>query len=200
MAFYKLQVGERSFIEGGSGNNWAGVICLKNPGHQRAGPRTTVLRLDVLSWNVVDFSRTMLSDVVITDHARNILHDAALTGFLLKPTEVIESPPRVDRSNFPRLWEFVVTGQGGPAHEDSGIENLWNCDECGLVRYSAYEHGIVVNDETYDGSDFFTVAEYPNHILVSERAKAVIENGRLTNVSFVESSSLKWPEGVIKPT
>jgi hypothetical protein len=81
MAFYKRQVGEKLFIEGASGNDWESIRCARDPGHQRAGRRATNLRLDVLSWNVVDFSRTQLSDVVITDHALNILRDSGLTGF-----------------------------------------------------------------------------------------------------------------------
>lgn len=69
----------------------------------------------------------------------------------------------------------------------------------GLIRYSAFENGIQVDESTYDGSDFFTVVEYPKYILVNARAKAVIEQACLSNVGFIESSKLKWPDGVIRP-
>jgi hypothetical protein len=198
MAFFKLQIDWPKFIEGGSGNDWESIRCPKNPGHQRAGRRVTDLIIDVVSWNVVDFSRTMLSEVV-TDHALAVLRAANLSGFIVRPTRVATFPARVDRSKIPSLWEFVVTGQGGPAHKDSGIVKMNHCNACGLVRHSAYKNGIIVDTSTYDGSDFFAVMEYPRHILVSERAKSVIEDSRLTNVGFVESSKLMWPEGVIKP-
>ena len=200
MAFYKLQIDrERMFIEGGSGNDWESILCAKEPGHQRAGRRITDLKLDVLSWNIVDFSRTMLSDIVITDHALEVLRASALSGFIVKPTQAIEFPACVDRSRFPRLWELVVIGEGGPAHKDSEIVKLRHCIECGHVRYSAYDKGILVDSSTYDGSDFFAVMEYPKHILVSERAKSVIEDNRLTNVSFADPSTQRWPEGVVRP-
>jgi hypothetical protein len=122
-----------------------------------------------------------------------------LTGFQVRPTKVEALPPGVRRSDLPKLWEFVTTGRGGPAHESSGIVELWRCQACGLVRYSAFERGIVVDESTYDGSDFFTVSEYPKYVLVSQRAKAAIEKARLTNVGFVDSSKLEWPKGVVRP-
>jgi Protein of unknown function (Gmx_para_CXXCG) len=200
MTFYKLEISrQKEFIEGSDANDWESVVCMKNPGHQRAGRRIGNLSLDILARNILDFARTMLSDVVVTDHARDVLERAELTGFIFEPTDVTGALPRRDGVAFPRLWELVVVGQGGPAHKDSGIAKLRECSECGLVEYSAFEHGIVVDVSRYDGSDFFTVVEYPKYILVSERAKAVIQANRLTNVTFIESTQLQWPKGVVAP-
>lgn len=200
MTFYELEVGRaRKFIEGSSRNDWESLICPRDPGHQRVGRRLTPLFLDVLSWNVVDFSRTMLSDIIVADHALQVIREAGLTGFEVQLAIVEGVPAGVTPSDLPKLWELVVTGSGGAAHESSGIVELFRCASCGLVRYSAFEHGITVDESKYDGSDFFTVSEYPKYVLVSERAKAVIEQARLTNVTFVESSKLQWPQGVAKP-
>lgn len=108
-------------------------------------------------------------------------------------------PPGVDASKLPKLWELIVFGKGGPAGRDSGIVKLRECGQCGLTEYSEFKNGIVVNPATYDGSDFFSVIEYPKYVFASERAKSVIQNGRLTNVSFVDSTQLKWPHGVVRP-
>lgn len=200
MVFFELQIGRaRKFLEGASSNDWEAVTCVKDPGHQRAGRRLTKLSLDIISRNVVDFSRTMLSDVVITDHALSALREAQLTGFEVRPTKIEGLPAAIKRSDLPKLWEFVVTGKGGLAHKASGIVKLLQCEACGLVRYSAYEHGIKVDESSYDGSDFFAVTEYPKYVLVSSRARAAIEHACLTNVKFVESSQIEWPKGVVKP-
>ena len=200
MDVYELQVGRnRKFVEGASANDWESVTCEKDPGHQRAGRRSTALFLDVLSWDVVDFSRTMLSDIVITDHALDVFRGAHLTGFEALPAKVIGVPTGHKESDLPKLWEFMVTGNGGHAHKASEIVELQRCEACGLVRYSAFEHGILVDESAYDGSDFFTVAEYPKYVLVNPRARAAIEQARLTNVGFIESSRLEWPKGVVKP-
>lgn len=199
--FHELEVGrDRTFVEGSDANDWDSIVCSVNAGHQRAGKRITGLSLDVVSCRVTDFSSTMLGDVVITHRVREALEAADLTGFTLRHADVSKVPRRCDRAKLPKLWEFVVVGRGGPAHPDSGIEKLFECPGCGLVRYSAFKNGIIVDTSSYDGSDFFTVMEYPKYILVSERAKGVIEAGGFTNVGFVESTQLTWPEGVVKPT
>ena len=66
---------------------------------------------------------------------------------------------------------------------------------------SAFEHGILVDESAYDGSDiFFAGCGVSEYFLVNPRARAAIEQARLTNVGFVESSKLKRPQGVVKPT
>jgi len=133
----------------------------------------------------------MLSDIVITDHACEILRSAKLTGFDVCPVDVGRIPERLDGRKFPRLWELVIEGRGGPAHKKSGIVKKDQCAECEFVEYSAFKHGIVVDPSTYDGSDFFSVAEYPRYVLVNEHAKSVIETHRMTNVAFLDSAKLK---------
>lgn len=197
--FFDLECSDRKFIEGSEHNDWEGIICPKEPGHQRAGRRITELHIDIVSKKVADFSKTLLSDIVITARALKVIEGAGLTGFCVKPIQIHHLPKGLDSSVVPRLWEFVVTGQAGFAHPDSGIVVKARCEACGKIRYSAYERGIIVNESTYDGSDFFTVVEYRKHVLVSERAKKVIEESGLTNVRFVESSKLVWPECVVKP-
>ena len=56
-----------------------------------------------------------------------------------------------------------------------------------------------MSESTYDGSDFFTVTEYPGFILVSDRAKKALESHSLSNMRFVDSAELEWPRGVVRP-
>jgi hypothetical protein len=200
VTFWKAEIDrDRPFVEGSEANRWESLVCAKHKGHQRAGRRLTELSLDVLSWNVQDFSRTMLGDIVVSQHALDALRNASLSGFAVKPVSLSSYPAGVDSSKLPRLWEFIILGRGGHAHRDSGIVVLRKCGECHLVEYSAFENGIVIDPSSYDGSDFFAVAEYPKYMLVSERAKSVIESSRLTNVRLVDSRTLKWPKGVRRP-
>ncbi len=200
MTFYRLIVdSEESFTELGEGNDWEGVVCPKHPGHQRAGRRITPLHLDIVRSTPTDFSRTMFGDIVISDNARAVMDSEGLTGFDVHPTVIVSSPSRFEYRSSPRLWELAVSGSAGNAHRRSGIVCREKCDACGLVTFSAFENGIIVDESTYDGSDFFSVTEYPRYILVSERAKEVLEGHRLSNVRFVDSSELHWPQGVIRP-
>ena len=199
--FYKLVVDGESPVEVSDGNHWESVKCPKYPGHQRPGRRTTDLHLEVRSKRPIpDFSRTMLSDIIVTQTALDKLVAANLTGFTVKSV-IIEPLPKGMRPDMvPRLWEFIVTGSAGHAHERSGIVKLGSCDACGLMSYSAYENGIHVDETRYDGSDFFTVIEYPKHILINRHTKDVIQTGSMTNAEFLESTLVKWPDGVVRPS
>jgi len=197
--FYHLDCSDSKFVELAEGNDWEGIVCPDNEGHRRAGKRTTILRVDILSKQVVDFSSTILPYVVVTDKARCVLQTANLSGFRLEPVQVCGRPKGMALESVPKLWELVVTGDGGFSHPDSGVKLKHNCQACGLVRYSAYEHGIVVDKNAYDGSDFFVVKEYPAYVLVNEKAKSAIVSAGLTGTNFVESSRLQWPKGVVKP-
>ena len=197
--FYRLDCSDSRFVELSEGNDWEGIVCPKDEGHQRAGRRITELNIDLVSKRIVDFSSTILSDIVITTGALRVLSAAKLTGFRVEPAVVHAFPKSMAPEAVPKLWEFLVTGDGGLSHPASGIKLKRKCDACGSVRYSAYEHGIIVDEDAYDGADFFTVKEYPRHVLVNEKAKAAIESSGLSGVKFIESSKLEWPEGVIKP-
>lgn len=60
-----------------------------------------------------------------------------------------------------RLWELAVTGTAGKAHADSGIRVLERCEACGAVESSSFRsNGIIVDEERWDGSDFFLTEEY----------------------------------------
>lgn len=56
-----------------------------------------------------------------------------------------------------------------------------------------------MDEDSHDGSDMFTVVEYPKCTLVTERAKDLIEGSGLSNAKSIESSKLVWPPGVVKP-
>jgi len=197
--FYRLDCKTPRFVELSEGNDWEGIVCPINEGHQRAGCRITQLHIDIVSRRIADFSTTILPYVVITDHALQVLTSAKLTGFRVEPVVVHNYPKGMDQNTAPKLWEFVVTGDGGFAAAASEIKVKEHCNYCGLTRYTAYDHGIKVDENTYDGSDFFIIKEYPTHILVNMKAKSVIECSNLSGCTFIESTKLRWPEGVVKP-
>jgi hypothetical protein len=154
--YFVLQIGRNKLsVEYSDDNDWDSVHCARDSGHQRAGRRITELRLDLLTRKVPDFSSTMLSDIVITSNALMAIRRSGLTGYREAAAHIAGGPRTEPDAAVPRLWEFIVSGRGGPAHPDSGIIVLSRCEVCGLVRHSAYRNGIVVDPSTYDGSDFF---------------------------------------------
>lgn len=200
MVFYHLSVRNQSFVEIGRGNDWKSITCSANKGHRRAGKRITDLHVKITSSKVVDFSCTLLADIVITDKVLNVIKKDELTGYEVRPVIINPSKRKIFKENgYPNLWEFITKGKGGYADQRSRIYLKYECETCSKKRYSAYENGIVVDCDNWDGTDFFTVIGYPKKILVTEKVRKVFEQNYITNVEFIPSHELEWPEHVIKP-
>jgi|YNPBryunderm2012_1023409.scaffolds.fasta_scaffold10186_2 hypothetical protein len=175
--------------------------CPVNPYHGRLVKRVMDLRIILPSPRVGDFVWTWYSDCLVTDRVLGLFRQAGFSGFEVRPVRV-EKVKRLGKGrleDIPRLWELVVTGRGGDARPESGIRVIYRCEACGLVEYSSYRNGILVDEDQWDGSDFFTVNGYPKHILVTERVKDLIIAHRLTNCALIPAEKLRWPETVPRP-
>lgn len=172
------------------------IVCPVNPGHQRAGKRLTDLTVMLPSSQVGDFVWTWYHDCLITERVLQLFRQAGLTGFKVRPVvvEKVKRPGKRRLEDIPRLWELVVTGKGGDTRPESGIRVIYRCEACGYTQYSSYRNGILVDEEQWDGSDFFTVNGYPKHILVTERVKDLIIAHRLTNCVLIPAEALRWPD------
>lgn len=177
------------------------VICPINPGHCRSGNRIGDLTIILPSPRIGDFTWTWLSECLLTERVLSLFRENGLIGFEVRPV-TIEKVKRIRKGSevsIPTLWELVVVGRGGDACPESGIRVIKTCEACGLVRYSSYRNGIIVDEEQWDGSDFFTINGYPRQILVTERVKDLIAANQLTNCVLIPSHEMRWPEGVVRP-
>src|SRR5262250_296623 len=108
--YFALRVGrDWRPVECSDDNDWASIHCVRDPGHQRAGRRTTELRLDLLASRIPDFSTTMLSDVVITPRTLMAMRQSRLTGYREVAARIVDRPG-TPSAVVPHLWEFIVTG------------------------------------------------------------------------------------------
>lgn len=178
-----------------------GIICRVDPNHRRAGDRTIDIRVILSSPRIGDFTWTWHNECLVTDRVLYLFQKAGFIGFDSKPV-TIEKVERLRKDggvSLPALWELAVMGKGGEANPESGIRVINQCEECGLVKYSSYRNGIIVDEHQWDGSDFFTINGYPRHILVTERVKDLIIANKLTNCILAPSHEVRWPEGVGRP-
>lgn len=74
-----------------------------------------------------------------------------------------------------------------------------HCEACGLIEYSSYKRGLVIDEAEWDGSDIVTTIEYPARIIVTERVQDLIVSNDLKPCSLTPSKALQWPKGVIRP-
>ncbi|HNX29617.1 MAG TPA: hypothetical protein PKN87_09465 [Syntrophomonadaceae bacterium] len=137
-----------------------------------------------------DFVSTVFSDWLITDRVAEIFKAHNRTGYKLHPVKVCNK-----KLSF-NLWELVVTARAGKAHPDSGIYVKEHCGYCGSTVYSPIKKGvgIIVDETRWDGSDFFIITEYYKFVLITEKAKKVIEENKLKGAKIVLASDLGWDE------
>jgi hypothetical protein len=194
MTFYHLSQDENyKEVEYEQGTDWETIKCKINSGHQRAGKRLGQLRINIRSKKIADFLWTFLGEIIISDEVLKVFKENHITGFEVKPVEVCN----VNVSQ--HYWELEIKGSGGEADLSSGIFLKKECSCCHLKRYSAFENGIIVKTENWDGSDIFTMTGYSGYVLISEKLKKIIENGNFKGLQMVPSETLRWPEGVVKP-
>ena len=196
MEFYRLQVIGRNIVDYAEGNDWEGITCSIDKGHRRAGRRITELILQVTSPEILDFSLTFLSDIVITDRALQILRDEQLKGFEVKPARITTHPAGLDMKELPTLWEFLVTGWGGMASEKSGITLEKSCPACRHMEYAGLSNPkTLLSQREWDGSDFFFIWPMPRYCFVAEHAIEIIERRQLTGVRFTPIGDLPPTDG-----
>ncbi|MBE7467723.1 MAG: hypothetical protein DPW09_20460 [Anaerolineae bacterium] len=206
--FYKLQqpffdeeylvYGDPSWDKEYGRAEWANEVivetikCPVYPSHQRAGERIGNLVILLPSGKTADFVWTWYSDCLITDRVLRLFEEAKFTGFTVKPVEVkLKDQSGKELIAPPVLWELVVTGKGGEADPRSGIRQIYACPHCGLKVYSSFQDGVIVNEQTWDGSDFFTITGY-QFIIVTERVKNFIVEHTLINCVLIPSQNLVW--------
>ena len=174
------------------------IKCPVNPGHNRGIPYDGELFVDLAGPLVGDFHWRSAGDCLVTEKTRIVLEEEGLTGFEVRRVHVRDFQG-IQRDNTPLLWQLGTTGNAGRADSQSGIDVVIWCPVCELLAYSSYRNGIWVNEQAWNGSDFTKVTEYPGIILVTERVRNVIERHRFTNCLLIESTDLRWPEGLRRP-
>jgi hypothetical protein len=149
-----------------------------------------------------DFVWTWYGDCIVPETTLALLKDAGFSGFETRPV-IIEKirrggAKRKKEAPIPRLWELLIRGKGGDAAQESGITYCQYEDSSGVVRsyYTSFRNGIIVNESSWDGSDFFTINGYPGYLLVTERVKELVIDRQLTNCELTPSDKLEWRSGI----
>lgn len=75
------------------------------------------------------------------------------------------------------------------------------CPGCGIVDYSTWDDGVVIDETTWDGSDMFRLHEDVVGIIVTEKIRRIVEQKGFTGVSLVpaEEAHDRWPDSRPRP-
>lgn len=169
------------------------IYCKLDPRHRRGGKRLGNLQLILPTSKLSDFMWTWMGPVV-TKKVLELFNYSGFTGYEALPATIIKMRNRRRSTEIPipEVWELKITGKGGDAHPDSDIRVLYVCPECGYTRYSSFQEGIIVDNNKWDGTDFFTVNGYPLFFLIAKRVKDLIVDNKLTNCAIIKTEDLRW--------
>lgn len=193
------------------------IYCTADPGDQRAGERLSNLSVLLTSKRITDFVWTWYSECLIQDRTLTLFREEGFTGFEVKPVKArmkvrAKHPDPCDDNpglkaedaaemEIPTVWELVVTGWGGVAPPESGVRLAESCPTCGHLVYTSFENpSLLIDEEQWDGSDFFIVWPLPRFIFVTDRVARFIRKHKLTGVRLQAPETLRrGPSGELSP-
>jgi len=173
------------------------INCPLSPSHQRAGKRLTDLSVVLSNSSVQDFIWTWYHECLIQDQTLKLLRQFGFSGFEVKP---VAARFKKSTERPPTIWELILTGWGGVAKPESGIrlDEPGSCKVCGFLHYTdIVEAKQLIDENQWDGSDFFMVWPLPNFVFVTERVVNVIHEHHLTGLRVERTSELKKSPHVI---
>jgi hypothetical protein len=150
---------------------------------------------------VGDFVWTWYSECLVTQKVLYAFRGNDLTGYVVRPLAHVrfKRESKRKKTDVPTLWELEVFGDGGPPSKDSGSIRLTEPDDIGISKYSSWKSGLLVDEQAWDGSDFFTLDGWRRYIIVSERVKDLIVREHFSNCALVPVENIRWPSTSITP-
>jgi hypothetical protein len=174
--------------------NFEGVECSADEGHTRAGRRINELSIVLPGTSIEDVVWTWYTECLVQDHVLQMFKEKGFTGFEVRQVEA--SFKRSAISAPPALWELVVTGWAGMASAQSGIKLVESCDACGLKVYSGSSNpNRLIDEDQWDGSDFFMVWPLPKFIFVSNHVAQTFGEAKWKGARIVALENLDLTEG-----
>lgn len=158
------------------GTGWHFQRCPR--GHHIALPRERDIKGSLRTNRDQDFrwTRQGANELLVSERILEHFLGEGFTGFVPHPVAVTEVlRPKASIETSPRLFEIRVEGRAFLDAQASGFAvEAPPCPVCGYQRRVKEIPGLYLVPGSWDDRDFFTVAEYPYWILVSDRVAAFV--------------------------
>jgi hypothetical protein len=155
------------------------IECPLDEGHSRGGGRIGELSAHTTARHPPDFLWTGCFEIFCSEKAAAVFEAASLTGYELHPAKLTAGRPKKQVA----YREFKAIGWGGLVHGGRSMIKLQDCPACHFRRVQFPSLGKVVDENSWDGSDFFRVWPIGGEFC-SDRAASVIESAGLTGIEL----------------
>jgi hypothetical protein len=165
------------------------VSCPLNPNHQRPGKRLTPLYLTAPQTSqMLDFLWTWPSELLVHSSLLAVFRDLGFSGYETRRAYIRFGDSSTYDVSFS---ELVVTGWGGIATPDSGVQRTFRCPACHHTVYSCFtQPERLIDPKNWDGADFFLVWPMPRYIFVSARVAQEFRKRKWSGASLEELPQL----------
>ena len=94
------------------------------------------------------------------------------------------------------FWQLIVTGWGGIAPPESGIQEVPDPFGDRRVYGPCTNPDALFDPDQWDGSDFFVVWPLPNYWWISAKARKLLQQRKLKRFKLVPAAELRLSESV----
>lgn len=158
-------------------------LCTGDPTHSCRHTRSEILRLVFPSGVQSDFSWTSYDEPIVTVGVMKFFEAAGISGCEFRTVELENTSGDSLSVN---LFELRSTGWGGVASKESGIRVEKECRFCKRRVFSVFTDAESLLDiDSWDGSDMFTIWPLPRYIFVTEELRELIDDAEFTGVKMV---------------
>ena len=162
------------------GNKWVSV-----------NERTTDLYLILPNEKeIIDILWSWYSEIIVTERVIGIINENKITGVRFEKVKGVTVKRKKDVIFKQGLWELIVENEF-KADRKADIQLTEKCNVCDYEAYSPIRHGLIVDENEWDGSDFFTIIGYPLLRIVSERVKTIFEKNKIKNCIFTPAEDYR---------
>jgi len=96
------------------------------------------------------------------------------------------------------LWQLHLH-HAAHAAPQMNIVPIEYCPVCGMTIYSTWDGGVVVDENTWDGSDLFRLYEDVAGIIATAKIKQIVDLNGFTGVSFIPAEEFHDPYPESRP-
>jgi|ERR1700722_633255 len=151
-----------------------------------------------------------LGELVVTDRVKQCLELQSVTGVDFGPVKMIQNPKLKKPTRMssrtkkriwlpyegPPLWDMLTCSWCNLDMIASKRTITYECSICHRQEYSyTPDTPLVVNPDTWDGSEVFRIREMGRLVFVLGRVKSIIEKNSFSNVTVEERGNIAHKSG-----
>lgn len=158
------------------------------------------ITIDIYGETLQNFVWIDDAQIIVDDMLSKLIQEADLDGLRFREVHIgawYQIDPNanefintLNKSVPPKLFQLDVYGSGGSLLATNGANVKETCRVCGLTVFEP-PRGIVVDETQWEGSDIFTMKEFPGIFLITDKFAQLLESYNIQNYRLIDSTNYR---------